>query len=496
MAISLREFTDINPPMFQDKEAPPEVAVDEVSITPSQPKIPAGITGDAAKYLKDVQPFLEDQRKAQTEKDIFESEAKANEFVGKAKMGERMAEAYKAEKTAIEGSPEFSNLRKLEDDLMSTEFIPTQDNAKDLGGLFSLIGVIGWAIGGSGKENAIQAMTAMNGMLSGYQKGRTDLYKREKDIFDTKMKALQTKTLTLSNRLKQIAELAAIDTKAANQEAENLFYQNNADFYLKIKDKYGLKATVELAKNNVEAINKAYEIMQKEQERAAKQKEEKRGGIQQQFMAQRAVSSLGGAVSAMDAISRLPATATSGVLPNLQTKDGMFNYIRNAFGRTMSANESKSVETLFTGITRNLASIEASGAATGLVGLATQMEKLIPREGDTAFDVALKLADIRRVAVENMRPLIASGLLKPEQVVEANRLVAKMEQVVPYTVNEVMDARYAGKTNYRQSMENIVEKGNVKGAFATEAEADAAFQQGRIKKGDRIKIGNATGVYE
>lgn len=496
MAISLREFTDINPPMFQDREAPPEVAVDQVSMTSAQPKIPAGITGDAAKYLKDVQPFLEDQRKAQTEKDIFESEVKNQESIGKAKMGERMAEAYKAEKTAIEGSPEFSNLRKLEDDLMSTEFIPTQDNAKDLGGLFSLIGVIGWAIGGSGKENAIQAMTAMNGMLSGYQKGRTDLYKREKDIFDTKMKALQTKTLTLSNRLKQIAELASIDTKAANQEAENLFYQNNADFYLKIKDKYGLKATVELAKNNVEAINKAYEIMQKEQERAAKQKEEKRGGIQQQFMAQRAVSSLGGAVSAMDAISRLPATATSGVLPNLQTKDGMFNYIRNAFGRTMSANESKSVETLFTGITRNLASIEASGAATGLVGLATQMEKLIPREGDTAFDVALKLADIRRVAVENMRPLIASGLLKPEQVVEANRLVAKMEQVVPYTVNEVMDARYAGKTNYRQSMENIVEKGNVKGAFATEAEADAAFQQGRIKKGDRIKIGNATGVYE
>jgi hypothetical protein len=496
MAISLREFTDINPPMFQDREAPPEVAVDQVSMTSAQPKIPAGMTGDAAKYLKDVQPFLEDQRKAQTEKDIFESEVKNQESIGKAKMGERMAEAYKAEKTAIEGSPEFSNLRKLEDDLMSTEFIPTQDNAKDLGGLFSLIGVIGWAIGGSGKENAIQAMTAMNGMLSGYQKGRTDLYKREKDIFDTKMKALQTKTLTLSNRLKQIAELAAIDTKAANQEAENLFYQNNADFYLKIKDKYGLKATVELAKNNVEAINKAYEIMQKEQERAAKQKEEKRGGIQQQFMAQRAVSSLGGAVSAMDAISRLPATATSGVLPNLQTKDGMFNYIRNAFGRTMSANESKSVETLFTGITRNLASIEASGAATGLVGLATQMEKLIPREGDTAFDVALKLADIRRVAVENMRPLIASGLLKPEQVVEANRLVAKMEQVVPYTVNEVMDARYAGKTNYRQSMENIVEKGNVKGAFATEAEADAAFQQGRIKKGDRIKIGNATGVYE
>ena len=496
MAISLREFTDINPPMFQDREAPPEVAVDQVSMTFAQPKIPAGMTGDAAKYLKDVQPFLEDQRKAQTEKDIFESEVKNQESIGKAKMGERMAEAYKAEKTAIEGSPEFANLRKLEDELMNTEFIPTQDNAKDLGGLFSLIGVIGWAIGGSGKENAIQAMTAMNGMLSGYQKGRTDLYKREKDIFDTKMKALQTKTLTLSNRLKQIAELASIDTKAANQEADNLFNQEQATFYKQYKEKFGLSATVEFAKNNVKAIDEAFKIKLKEEENAARKKTEARGAVQQQFMAQRAVNALGGVTTAMDAISRLPATATSGVLPNLQTKDGMFNYIRNSFGRTMSSNESKSVETLFTGVTRNLAAIEASGAATGLVGLATQMEKLIPREGDTAFDVALKLADIRRIAVENIRPLVASGLMKPEQVAEANRLITKIEQVVPYTTNEVMDARYAGKNNYGQSMQNVVEKGNVKGAFATEAEADAAFQQGRIKKGDRIKIGNATGVYE
>lgn len=496
MAISLREFTDINPPMFQDKAAPAEVTMEEMSVTPPSYKLPDNVGKAGGEYLKTIGPAIEAERKAQAEKDIFASEAKANEFVGKAKMGERMSEAYKAEKAAIEGSPEFANLRKLEDELMNTEFIPTQDNAKELGGLFSLIGVVGFAIGGSGKENAVQAMSAMNGMLSGYQKGRADLYKREKDIFDTKMKALQVKTLTLSNRLKQIAELAAIDTKAANQEADNLFNEEQATFYKQYKDKFGLAATVEFAKNNVKAIDEAFKIKLKEEENAAKKKEDTTRGVQQQFMAQRAVNALGGVTTALDAINRLPATATAGVLPNLQTRDGMFNYVRNFFGRTMSSNESKSVETLFTGITRNLAAIEASGAATGLVGLATQMEKLIPRAGDTAFDVALKLADIRRIAVENIRPLVASGLMKPEQVAEANRLITKIEQVVPYTTNEVMDARYAGKTNYGQSMQNVVEKGNVKGTFATEAEADAAFKQGRIKKGDRIKIGNATGVYE
>jgi hypothetical protein len=496
MAISLREFTDINPPMFQDKPAPQEVVAEEMTITPPTYKLPDNVGKAGGEYLKTIGPAIEAERKAQTEKDIFTSEIKGSEFAGKAKMGERMAEAYKAEKAAIEGSPEFSNLRKVEDELMNAEFIPTEDNAKDLGGLFSLVGVVGWAIGGSGKQDAIQAMSAMNGMLTGYQKGRADLYKREKDIFDTKLKSLKTKADTLSTRLKQIAELAAIDTKAANQEADNLFNQEQADFFKQYKDRFGLAATVEFAKNNVKAIDKAFEIKLKEEENAAKKKEETSRGVQQQFMAQRAINALGGVTTALDAINRLPATATVGILPNLQTKDGMFNYIRNAFGRTMSSNESKSVETLFTGITRNLAAIEASGAATGLVGLATQMEKLIPRKGDTAFDVALKLADIRRIAVENIRPLIASGLMKPEQVAEANRLIAKIEQVVPYTTNEVMDARYAGKTNYGQSMQNIVEKGNVKGTFATEAEADAAFKQGKIKKGDRIKIGNATGVYE
>ena len=255
MAISLREFTDINPPMFQDKAPPTEVGMGEMSIAPSEYKLPDNVGKAGGEYLKTIGPAIEAERKAQTEKDIFSSEAKANEFVGKAKMGERMAEAYKTEKANIEGSPEFANLRKLEDELMNTEFIPTQDNAKDLGGLFSLIGVVGWAIGGSGKDSAIQAMTAMNGMLSGYQKGRTDLYKREKDTFDTKMKALQTKTLTLSNRLKQIAELAAIDTKAANQEADNLFNQEQATFYKQYKDKFGLSATVEFAKNNVKYID-------------------------------------------------------------------------------------------------------------------------------------------------------------------------------------------------------------------------------------------------
>jgi hypothetical protein len=498
MAISLREFTDINPPMFQDKAPPTEVGMGEMSIAPSEYKLPDNVGKSGGEYLKAVGPAIEAERKAQTEKDIFASEAKTNEFVGKAKMGERMAEAYKTEKANIEGSPEFANLRKLEDELMNTEFIPTQDNAKDLGGLFSLIGVVGWAIGGSGKDSAIQAMTAMNGMLSGYQKGRTDLYKREKDTFDTKMKALQTKTLTLSNRLKQIAELAAIDTKAANQEADNLFNQEQATFYKQYKDKFGLSATVEFAKNNVKAIDEAFKIKLKEEENAAKKKEEAKLGASQRNMNQRVLNALGGVSSIGEVIQMVPAGATTGILPNLQTKDGMYNFVRNFSTRQISGDEAQALEVLYSGVARNLAAIEASGAATGLVGLATQMAKLEPRAGDSAYTVALKIADMRRIATEMTRPLINSGLLDPKQEQEAIRLVTLIEKTIPYTVQDVISAnpKFANRKTIGERSQELVNKGNVKGAFATEAEADTAFQQGRIKKGDRIKIGNATGVYE
>jgi hypothetical protein len=271
MAIELREFTDINPPLFQDKSAPKDISTQDMTMT-----VPDNVGRTGREYLKTIAPALEAERKAQAEKDIFASEAKSSEFTGKAKMGERMSEAFKAEKAAIEGSPEYANLRKAEDQLMNAEFIPTQDNAKDLGGLFSLVGVVGWAIGGSGKDNAIQAMSAMNGMLNGYQKGRIDLYKREKDTFDTNLRALKIKADTLSIRLKQIAELAAIDTKAANQEADNLFNTEQATFYKQYKDKFGLAATVEFAKNNVKAIDKAFEFKLKEEENAAKKKDELR----------------------------------------------------------------------------------------------------------------------------------------------------------------------------------------------------------------------------
>jgi len=76
MAISLREFTDINTPLFQDKPAPQEVVTETAAVTTPSYKLPEGMGKTAKDYLKTITPVLEAERKAQAEKDIFESEVK------------------------------------------------------------------------------------------------------------------------------------------------------------------------------------------------------------------------------------------------------------------------------------------------------------------------------------------------------------------------------------------------------------------------------------
>jgi hypothetical protein len=130
-----------------------------------------------------------------------------------------------------------------------------------------------------------------------------------------------------------------------------------------------LKATAEQHRQTLAQRERLAKAAQAHAERMAEMKGSGKAS-QQQFIAQRAVTALRGAASTMETVMKLPAGSTAGVLPFLPTKEGMFNFVKNAGGRTLSKEEQKAVETLYSGMSRYLATIEASGTATGLVGLA------------------------------------------------------------------------------------------------------------------------------
>jgi hypothetical protein len=196
-------------------------------------------------------------------------------------------------------------------------------------------------------------------------------------------------------------------------------------------------------------------------------KETTQRASQQQFITQRAVNALGGVASAIETIVELPQGSTTGWLPNLQTKDGMFNAIRNQIGRKIAPVDAELMNTTFTGIGRNLAAIESSGLASGLATLANQMQQgtYINAGVDDPYKVAMKLADIKRIATENIQPAIDSGLMTDLQAKAAQDLVKRIEKAIPYNTRDVAvayreaTARTKGKPTVGQSASQVVRPG-------------------------------------
>lgn len=95
------------------------------------------------------------------------------------------------------------------------EFHPTQDNANDLMGLFSVISLVGTAMGASGKNSALGALKSMTGMMKGYREGRADLYVKEKNQFDKDFKNMQIKHEEIAKELNLALQLASTDKDKA-----------------------------------------------------------------------------------------------------------------------------------------------------------------------------------------------------------------------------------------------------------------------------------------
>jgi hypothetical protein len=237
--------------------------------------------GAAAAVLSDptYQQFVGEPRrkleKAQSEFGAFEGEMAADTAAREARKAERERAAFGTYAQAVE-APELRAERTAAEEAAAKPFVPTQENVQDMAAIFSLIGVLGFAIGAGGKNNAIGAMNAMNGMMQGYQQGRQDRYLREKDLFESNAKALKTKIDSLNNRMNDIAKLAAVNMEKANMEADMLFAQEGADFLKKYKDKMGLVNTIKMLQEQVKGGEKMYEFIEKERSRAAEKEAQRK----------------------------------------------------------------------------------------------------------------------------------------------------------------------------------------------------------------------------
>lgn len=218
--------------------------------------LPAGGGRIGFKQAMGVQePFL--QRKAElqpqitaAEGDIEKAKQAQQEVLATGQMQAQQAygAAEQRAKEELQG--------KLEKEPLP-EFIPTKDTAQDLAGLFGLIGVIGMIVG---KQDAMQAMGAMNGMLEGHRKGRQDLYKQQLQEFDKNFKSMLQKHAEFRKEMEDAVKLAATNKEAGMQAAELAAVKAGSDIVKAQLRKGDLLGAYKLVDESSKGADKALQL--------------------------------------------------------------------------------------------------------------------------------------------------------------------------------------------------------------------------------------------
>ena len=246
--------------------------------TPDQAAIKAqfggvpGITPDFAKVRETIKTPAEASQK---QFELMQRQSQLGQEIGAQQLAEK---EYLATAKADIAQQERERSQQIEAGLEETrknfpypQFHPTKDNIETLSTLFGLIGVVGMAMGGAGKQSGMLALNSMTGMMKGWQQGRADLWKREKDEFDKNMASVKA---ILEDAYKDADR--AYKTLAYNrQEAEALAGQAAAKLGGQVGKQILEKQGIEPFVNYFAGIKKDLEKIEADTKEEARYKEER-----------------------------------------------------------------------------------------------------------------------------------------------------------------------------------------------------------------------------
>ena len=412
--------------------------------------------------------------------------------------------------TELRNLPERTNLNLAREELNNAAFVPTKESAQDIATIFSLTGIIGMAIGGGAKDNAYAAMAGMNGMLEGYKRGRADIYKRERESFDKNLKALQLKVQTLQQELTEAIQLKQQDFRAGETAIEIALAKSGSDLLdLKRKkngDMAALETVVQTGKDVDSLVKMSNDQFKQEQDRQFKERE-----LQQQErlrMAQLAQTKALAELKNTSGGLKMPAKLQEAYIADNQLRVdigslknqlqdgelvqqikqyGVESFLSEEGGKAISQVMQRQMpDKLAKFLTevrdmRNNYYLTISGkAVTG--GEALRNYGVVPQPGDSQQQMLNKLDGMERRVGQKINAIRGlynapdiSGSLSPG----SPTMVNPNEN---YAVSASEQPAAGGGATQRQS-------------FASEAEANAAFDSGAIRDGTPISVGGRNAIY-
>lgn len=137
---------------------------------------------------------------------------------------------------------------------------PTKENFQDFASMFSMLSALTFAIGGKGRGAGMAGLSALNGAIEGWNKGRKDLFDRNMKEFEKQLKLYEITSKQVLDKLKEANKLGDEKT-AAGREAlmeARMLDQGIGDAYAKQNKLKSFWDVAEMRVKNTQALSQAF----------------------------------------------------------------------------------------------------------------------------------------------------------------------------------------------------------------------------------------------
>lgn len=348
-------------------------------------------------------------------KDVIgaESEQKRAELGIQAELAGKKAEKQKELRTELQ--QEISGLEKQM--FPAPERKMTQEDATSYAQLASVVATLGLMLGGGAKGSAKVALSAMNGMMKGWQAGRKDLWERESKTFEAELRKMKAQNDDINRRIERAMKLMPLKRDEALSELEAASYISSQGILPKSLNTGNYKA----AQSTLQSMNKEFAALQqlqfkhiqeerrhqetqalrRQQIAAAQAKAAAPGRVGQNALtfASRVYGNILNASADLKNLTMLPKTAESPLLAGMINTEPStaLGSIRAFVGRNMTSADARTFDQVTNSLDAALARLEAQGVASGATqGAIKSFNALKPKAGDPAINMAMYIARVKQ----------------------------------------------------------------------------------------------------
>ena len=397
----------------------------------------------------------------------------------------------------LHNDPNLIKYQEAIDQKSKAAFIPDQENPQRLATVLAITNLLGIAIGGKGKNSAQTALAAQNGMLEGYQQGRADIIKQQKDIFDTNQKQLDKTIENLHRGFQDALALAPTDRKAAEEKAMSTINQENADFLRELYNKTGLVGASKTIAELIKQAESRQKLMQPEEMKMITTHHERvmeRQGSERLELMKRGLDikenkqGLGGGgviqfryngavATAADKLGihleNLASAASTSEVPRvgdvLTSERTVPTAMIKYFATTLTEPQNRALQQELAPTIREIANVEAAGRPGGATQASVnELGKMAPVGGDQKINYYMFLALAKQELAIAKTTLEVSGGTK-EQIDAAQKAIDKNNKVVTWDVKDINRILTGpdGNTLVNEKMQNMLARSNGLDQFNT-----------------------------